>query len=75
MDNKNDGEFTFFSYINNWNENYWGEPRYLPYPIFGNFGYGMLLYFICFMIFGIEDIHTMVNFDWHPASEPYDMEV
>ncbi|PNX45293.1 MAG: hypothetical protein BV459_08975 [Thermoplasmata archaeon M11B2D] len=48
----------FFS--NHWDQNYWGRPQIIPKPIFG-----------------IKDIHSFfpgfVEFDWHPAQEPYDI--
>jgi len=45
-----------------WNRNYWGRPRIYPYSIFGKIG---LIYCII----------PWINFDWHPAQEPYDIEV
>ncbi len=50
---------------NTFNGNYWDEPRKLPYPIFGQ--RGLLFYFF--------DKYNDVTFDFHPASEPYDIEV
>jgi parallel beta-helix repeat protein len=51
---------TGFSSGNIWNQNYWGRPRILPKPIFG-----------------IKNIEYMfpgfIEFDWHPAREPYDI--
>ena len=44
---------------NYWDGNYWNLPRVLPKPIFG-----ILMAPIPF-----------VKFDWHPAKEPYDIEV
>jgi parallel beta-helix repeat protein len=41
---------------NKWFNNYWGQPRLLPYPI-----PGLLVLF------------PIVQFDWFPASEPYDI--
>jgi parallel beta-helix repeat protein len=53
---------TEFSSHNIWNQNYWGRPRVLPKPIFG-----------------IKDEYRVYpgffEFDWHPAQEPYDIEV
>ena len=41
-----------------WNGNYWGRPRILPK-----------------LIFGVSDIDKIlprfIEFDWHPAKEPY----
>jgi parallel beta-helix repeat protein len=50
------------SYNNKWDSNYWGIPRNSFYPIFGR--QGEYLGFL-----------PWVNFDWHPAQEPYDIEV
>jgi parallel beta-helix repeat protein len=49
---------TKFSSGTIWNENYWGRPRILPKPIFGikNIYYGY---------------PGFIEFDWHPAQEPY----
>ena len=47
---------------NNWNYNYWGESRILPKLIWGHIGI-----FVGFI--------PWINFDWHPASEPYDIGV
>jgi len=45
-----------------WSHNYWNRPRILPKPIFG--------------IKRIDDIiPRFLEFDWHPATEPYDIEV
>jgi hypothetical protein len=51
---------------NIWNENYWNRPRKNFYPIFGKIGrrFG----------FGIIPI-PWIYVDWHPAQEPYDIEV
>ena len=54
---------TFSSNLKNlfciyWDGNYWGRPRLLPHPIRGR------LYLIPIPI---------VQFDWHPAKEPYDI--
>ncbi len=42
-----------------WDQNYWGRPRILPK-----------------LIFGIENFYQVfpdfIQFDWHPAQEPYD---
>jgi len=40
-----------------WNHNYWNRPRILPKPVIG----------IIFIYL------PWVNFDWHPAKEPYDI--
>jgi len=47
-----------------WRGNYWGQSRFLPMPIYGKIE-------IFFDIFQI----TWVEFDWHPAQEPYDIGV
>jgi parallel beta-helix repeat protein len=48
-----------YSYRNIWRKNYWDRSRLIPYPIYGITFWG----------------YNWVNFDWHPAKEPYDMEV
>jgi len=45
---------------NFWDENYWNRPRFFPYPVFG-------------LMIGIFNEFLWVNFDWHPAQEPYDI--
>jgi len=45
-----------------WNNNFWGEERILPQPIFG---------MIWMLRSGIPI--PGVQFDWHPAREPYDI--
>ena len=47
------------SNLNDWNHNYWNRPRILPKPVIGT------------MYFNIP----WVNFDWHPAKEPYDIPI
>ena len=44
---------------NNWNHNYWNIPRVLPKLIIGT-----IYYYI-----------PWINFDWHPAREPYDISI
>ena len=46
-----------FSTLTSWNHNYWNRPRILPKPIIGT-----ILYY-----------YPWINFDWHPAKEPYDI--
>jgi len=60
INNGRSATFRLLSFFNKWDGNYWGEPRTLPYPIIG-----------CLGLF----IPSWVNFDWHPASEPYDIGV
>ena len=44
-----------------WDGNYWNRPRIFPKPILGELPpYGIIRWF---------------QFDWHPAQEPYDIEV
>ena len=45
---------------NSWNNNYWDRPRILPKPIIG---------------WGLLWIFPFINFDWHPAKEPYDISI
>ncbi len=42
-----------------WDGNYWNKPRSHPKPIIG--------------WIGTYNIITWLNFDWHPAEEPYDI--
>jgi parallel beta-helix repeat protein len=55
-------------YLNSyWDGNYWGRSRSVPKVIFG---------FIKIMsIFRFWGIPAKIQFDWHPAKEPYDIEV
>ena len=50
--------FVQFSHMNTWHENYWNEPKIWPYLIIGSLFLG---------------VPSWVNFDWHPAQEPYDI--
>ena len=47
-----------------WNQNYWGRPMILPKPIIGMRSTNVFNHFVNFPV---------VNFDWHPAKEPYDI--
>jgi len=50
---------------NRWYNNYWNRPRILPKPIFG-----------CFYYLNEHSLYIpWVTFYWHPAQEPYDIEV
>jgi len=50
----------FFNCCNsNWDRNYWNKPRILPKPIFG--------------IKKMKIIILAIEFDWHPAKQPYDI--
>ena len=49
---------------NKWRQNYWDKPRILPYIIKGSRSIG---FFTNFFI-------PWINIDWHPASEPYDID-
>jgi len=60
LNNTRDAFFVFGLEIprhNTWRQNYWGQPRLLPYAIRGN-----VLYFL-----------PWVQFDWRPALKPYDI--
>ncbi|UCD13480.1 MAG: right-handed parallel beta-helix repeat-containing protein [Thermoplasmatales archaeon] len=48
----------FINCKNTWNENYWRRPRVLPKPIFGILKTGSIPL-------------PWLNFDWHPAIQPY----
>ncbi len=60
IDNEISAGFVTMAFYNQWDENFWDKPRYLPYPIIGRLG----LLFI-----------PWINIDWHPASEPYNIGV
>ncbi|EMR75541.1 nitrous oxidase accessory protein [Thermoplasmatales archaeon SCGC AB-540-F20] len=60
INNRRSATFYLLSLFNKWDGNYWDKPRVFPYPIIG-----------CLGLF----IPSWVNFDWHPASEPYDIGV
>lgn len=48
------------TFSSRWNGNFWGRPRVFPKPIFG--------------VKYIEvPIPCFIEFDWHPAQEPYDL--
>jgi parallel beta-helix repeat protein len=47
----------FLGFPNKWDGNYWNQPRHLPKPIFGTIG--------------LLPIIPWIEFDWHPAQEPY----
>jgi parallel beta-helix repeat protein len=51
-----------FSILSEWNNNYWGRTRYIPKPIFGTVNTFVFHYF------------PWIQFDWHPAKEPYEIE-
>ncbi len=51
--------FFISSFFNIWDLNYWGKSSYFPKLIPGRFG--------------LRGIIPIVNFDWHPAQEPYDI--
>ena len=53
--------------ISNWEENYWNRPRTLPKAIIGFIKISPIL-----QAWGIP---ARLQFDWHPASEPYDIGV
>jgi len=73
LNNDKNAEF-HMSFQNTWNNNFWDDPRNLPYPIFGYIGFGLLLQYLFYSIFGFT-IATMINFDWNPAQEPNDIGV
>lgn len=51
---------------NEWYNNYWNRPRIIPYPILGKVGI-ISTFFTWFYLF------PWIQFDWNPASEPYDI--
>ena len=57
----------------NWNNNYWGEPRLKPYPITGFICVAGFLHTYFQDIIIDKKLANWINFDWHPAKEPYDI--
>jgi parallel beta-helix repeat protein len=54
----------FFYGYNTWSGNYWNRFRIFPVPIFGKVG----------ITNGYKILNfNWINFDWHPAKEPYDI--
>jgi parallel beta-helix repeat protein len=60
IDNRQNAFFVS-SYFTTWKMNYWGESRTAPYLISGI----TTFFFLQFL--------PVLNFDWHPAQEPYDI--
>jgi parallel beta-helix repeat protein len=56
-----DFRLSLFYPFQKWSGNYWNESRSSPKLIFGKIGPFRLI--------------PWINFDWHPAKEPYDIEV
>jgi len=52
---------------NHWDANYWGRPYLLPKRIHGR------LILLTYSVFALP--FPQLNFDWHPAQEPYDIGV
>jgi parallel beta-helix repeat protein len=50
------------SFLNKWNQNYWGQSSRFPKVILGSLGGFM-----------VNKKIPLINFDWHPAQEPYDI--
>ena len=70
MDNKHHNAFFTrdlgtYPLSNHWDANYWGRPYFLPKRIHGR------LILLEFSIFALP--FPQLNFDWHPAQEPYDI--
>ena len=61
IDNVIDARFTK-AYFCHWKGNYWDEPRFLPYPVYGWMSYR-------------PPYIPWIYFDWHPAQEPYDIPI
>jgi parallel beta-helix repeat protein len=64
--------FIHKSVKDNWKQNYWGEEQGSPKKIPGEilFGWGGI-----FIIYVFPIPLPWFNFDWHPAQEPYDIQV
>jgi len=65
FEKKNVNAFFSNSFKNEWDANYWGNPKILPKLIFGKFGFGFTEY----------PLIPWLNVDWHPAREPYDISI
>ena len=66
IDNEEDAYFWQNIFRNRWKQNYWNEPLKLPKIIYGKLilvGHSMPLEL------------TVINIDWHPAQEPFDVQV
>jgi parallel beta-helix repeat protein len=64
--------YFFNGILTRWRDNYWNRPRLIPKPIFG------YLYTEIWTgdPWNPKEIQIpWVQFDWHPAQEPYDLEV
>jgi parallel beta-helix repeat protein len=57
LNNARNAYFHLRSFLNQWDGNYWNKSRTLPYPIIGSLRFSI----------------PWINFDWHPAKEPYDI--
>ena len=68
LENTKDVRYAIYG-SNDWDANYWGRGRILPYPIFGLKHPGNLLGEI-FLNLKIP----WIEIDWHPAKEPYDID-
>ena len=68
--NKNAFLLTNYQHIgsNVWEGNYWNRSYVLPYPILGRRGI-----FNTFITVDEWFLPNQINFDWHPAKEPYDI--
>jgi len=75
LNNKENAEFSMWSFKNIWDGNYWDEPRDSPCPIFGYIGWHPFWEIFWLFMFDSRAPPTLVKFDWHPASEPYDIGV
>ena len=64
IDNEEHHATFLLSLTTTWNNNFWGKERILPQPIFGMIG---------LLKSGIPI--PWVQFDWHPAREPYDISI
>jgi parallel beta-helix repeat protein len=58
LGNAQDAAF-MLSFLNKWNQNYWNQPSILPKIIPGRLG--------------MRGQIPVINVDWHPAQEPYDI--
>jgi parallel beta-helix repeat protein len=67
----------FFYPTNSWHDNYWGEPKKLPVPIFGRFWF-IIMFNTDFRETNFGSAiplgkYPVIAFDRKPAQEPYDI--
>ena len=59
----------YSSFLTTWDKNYWGQQRDTPYLIWGRIGPSPM-----YRLWKLLSI-PWIQFDWHPAQEPYDIPI